>query len=112
MRKRCQLKGAALFVAVVFACVLAGLPTADAQALGRPLTHLAEVVQAIDTATEELMVATDLLRSKEVANALRQAIVERSVKLYMVVPPESITDPASYVRQLGLFGRGSALGLL
>ncbi len=42
------------------------------------------------------MVASDLLRSKEVANALRRAAVDRSVTVFMVVPPENITDPASY----------------
>ena len=74
------------------------LPQDPAQVAASPgaLKNTAEVVQAIDTATQELMVASDLLRSKEVANALRRAVVDRSVTLFMVVPPENVADPASY----------------
>ena len=60
------------------------------------LQSTAEVIQAIDTATQELMVASDLLRSKEVANALRRAAVDRSVTVFVVAPPENVTDPSSY----------------
>lgn len=71
-------------------------PLNAAQGVPGTLQSTAEVVQAIDTATQELMVATDLLRSKEVANALRRAAVDRGVTVFIVVPPENVADASSY----------------
>lgn len=89
---------AALLLLSAFAQAQTGGAPPQSAPLAPPgtLQSTAEVVQAIDTATQELMVAADLLRSKEVANALRRAAVDRSVTIFMVAPPENITDPSSY----------------
>jgi phosphatidylserine/phosphatidylglycerophosphate/cardiolipin synthase-like enzyme len=74
------------------------------------LTQFAEVAQAISSASSEIMIATDVLRSQEIAEALRMAIVNRSVSVYILTPEESVEDPASYLVSLALAGANVRVG--
>lgn len=75
-------------------------PPTGAQTLGTPV----EVVQTLDTASQEVMLAAPLLRSEEVADALRKALIERGVPVYILAPVGGIEDPASYFMSLALTG--------
>ena len=78
---------------------------AGAQVLNTP----DEVVQTLGAASQELMLAAPLLRSKEVADAVRVALVERGVPVYILAPVEGVEDPASYLMSLALAGAAVSL---
>ena len=59
-----------------------------------------KVVETINTATDEILVVTDVLRDVEVADALREAIAVRGVPVYMLIPPGTVEENASYVAGL------------
>jgi hypothetical protein len=67
------------------------------------LLQFSEVAQAIGTATSELMLATDVLRSQEIAEAVRAAVA-RGVLVYILTPTENVEDPESYLVSLALAG--------
>jgi hypothetical protein len=67
------------------------------------LTQFAEVAQAIATARSEIMLATDVLRSQDIAEALRAAVM-RGVAVYIITPQENIENPESYLVSLALAG--------
>lgn len=68
-----------------------------------------DVVQTIRTASQELMLATPFLYSSQVADALRVAMVERGVTVYILAPTVGIEDQGSYL--LGLALAGAALSV-
>jgi hypothetical protein len=74
------------------------------------LSQVPEVVQAISTASSEIMLATDVLRSQEIAEALRVAITTRGVAVYILTPEENVEDPNSYLYSLALAGANVRLG--
>jgi hypothetical protein len=74
------------------------------------LSQVPEVVQAIGTASSEIMLATDVLRSQEIAEALRVAITTRGVAVYILTPQENVEDPNSYLYSLALAGANVRLG--
>lgn len=74
------------------------------------LTQHAEVAQSIGAAASEIMLATDVLRSEEIAEALRVAILNRGVNVYILTPAENVEDPASYLVSLALAGANLRLG--
>lgn len=67
------------------------------------LSQFTEVAQAISTAGSEIMLATDVLRSQDIAEALRAAVM-RGVAVYIITPQENIEDPSSYLVSLALAG--------
>jgi Archaeal transcriptional regulator TrmB len=67
------------------------------------LLQFSEVAQAIGSATSELMLATDVLRSQEIAEAVRAAVT-RGVAVYILTPTENVEDPESYLVSLALAG--------
>ncbi len=74
------------------------------------LAQFTEVAQAIASASSEIMLATDVLRSEEIAEALRLAIVNRGVPVYILTPEESVEDAASYLVGLALAGANLRTG--
>jgi hypothetical protein len=74
------------------------------------LTQFSEVAQAINSASSEIMLATDVLRSQEIAEAIRVAVVNRGVAVYILTPAESVEDSASYLVSLALAGANVRLG--
>lgn len=73
------------------------------------LLQFSEVAQAIGSATSELMLATDVLRSQEIAEAVRAAVV-RGVAVYILTPLENVEDPDSYLVSLALAGANVRVG--
>jgi hypothetical protein len=114
------LKSVALCLVMMFVVVQAQTvgdqPAAPAQAPlqlypegSQVLTSVEEVAQAISSASSEIMLATGVLRSPEIAEALRDAVVTRGVVVYILAPEENVTDSASYFASLALAGAGVAL---
>jgi hypothetical protein len=73
------------------------------------LKEFAEVAQAIASAGTEIMLATDVLRSQEIAEAIR-ALVVGGVPVYIIAPEGSLEDPNSYLVSLGLAGANIRVG--
>lgn len=84
------------------ACVLV-LALALSAALGKELTPQ-EAAEALRNATGEVMVQVSLLDLKPLAEALRQARVERGVKVYLLTTAEGLVHRASYAPSLALVG--------
>lgn len=63
-----------------------------------------QVAAVVGQAVQEVLVASDVLRSREVANALREAITTRGVPVYVLTLPETAGENASYASSLSLAG--------
>jgi hypothetical protein len=74
------------------------------------LTTVAEVAQAINSSSSEIMLAASVLRSPEIAEALRAAVVTRGVAVYILAPEENVVEDASYFASLAMAGASVALG--
>lgn len=70
----------------------------------------AEIALAIDTATEEIMLVTDTLDTKNIAEAIRKAVVERGVEVYLLTLAETVDKDANYITSLTLAGAAVRLG--
>jgi phosphatidylserine/phosphatidylglycerophosphate/cardiolipin synthase-like enzyme len=68
----------------------------------KPLEHSEEIVIVIDAATQELLLSTDTFRNQDLANAVNRALLERGVKVYVIVPEALVTDLSSYFGTLEL----------
>ena len=62
----------------------------------RPLNEPDEVAQVIHAATTELLLVTDTFRNETLADAVRLALLERGVPVFIVVPEDLVTDLSSY----------------
>jgi phosphatidylserine/phosphatidylglycerophosphate/cardiolipin synthase-like enzyme len=62
----------------------------------KPIATSEEIVQVIDAATQELLLSTDTFRNQDLANAVNQALLERGVGVYVLVPETLVTDLSSY----------------
>ena len=62
----------------------------------RPLTKPDEIAQVISAATTELLLITDTFRNETLADAIRLALLERGVPVFIVVPEDLVTDLSSY----------------
>ena len=71
---------------------------------GQLLSVEADIIAALNAATEELMIATPQLLAPKIADAVRVALVERGVSVYILSPTEGIEAPASYLASLSLAG--------
>lgn len=77
----------------------------EAQSPGQQILRSAgEVVQTINLATHEILVVVDVLRTAEVADALREAIAVRGVPVYILVPSSTVEENASYIAGLAYAG--------
>ncbi len=79
-----------LFIPVAFA----GAP--------RALSSPEAVVAQLATANEQLLVMVPTVRSQVVAEALRQAAVERGVRVFLLVSPEVVEEGGSFVPALAV----------
>jgi hypothetical protein len=74
-----------------------------AQALpARTLTTSQEVGATLLAATSEVMIVTPALRSKDVAEGLRKAAVERGVRVFLLADVRFLNDGGSYLNGLSL----------
>lgn len=90
--------------------ILTALTLASSSAQShRTLGTAADVAGIVAQATGEVLLATDVLRTEAVAEALRQAMVVRGVPVFVLVPPAAAEENASYVA--GLAHAGAAVRL-
>ena len=71
------------------------------------LTSSEELVQTLNTASQEIMLAAPFLRSPELADAIRIAIVERGVAVFILAPLEGIEDSGFVPAWFGISGRSA-----
>lgn len=68
------------------------------------LSSAEQIVEQINSATEEILLATNIFRSKEVAEAIHEALVVRGVAVYLLIPETNAEENASYVASLAHAG--------
>ena len=83
--------------------VLMGHTTAQSS-LPKTLLPEDKAVRLVEAAREEVLLATPGIYSRQLAEALREAMVVRGVAVYLLVPANSAEDRASYVASLSLAG--------
>lgn len=62
------------------------------------------LVQAVNQAKSHVLLASPSLASQGLAQALRRAMVERGVKVYILIPPQEARAPHSYTDSLYFAG--------
>lgn len=60
------------------------------------------VAAQLGTANEQLLVMVPTVRSQVIAEALRKAVVERGVKVFLLVSPEYVEEGESFVPSLAI----------
>jgi phosphatidylserine/phosphatidylglycerophosphate/cardiolipin synthase-like enzyme len=99
-----------LFPLLLVIALCVALSFASAQAAFTPNTEItllassSDVVPYIDAASQEILVSAYMLRSQVIAEALRRAIVERGVKVYILTTDNGLHEGASYAKSLALAG--------
>ena len=83
-----------LLVSLLISSAVAGAPQA--------LTTPEAVAAQLATANEQLLVMVPTVRSQVVAEALRQAAVERGVRVFLLVSPEVVEEGGSFVPALAV----------
>ena len=68
------------------------------------VTSFDSVVDVINEAEEEILLRVNTLRNLELAEALRIALVERGVTVYMLIPTTGLEDNGSYFLALASIG--------
>lgn len=68
-----------------------------------------EVAAVVNQAVQEILIASDVLRSQEVADAVREAMVTRGAAVYVLTLRETVDENASYFESLSLAGAQIAL---
>ncbi|PNY79675.1 hypothetical protein [Deinococcus koreensis] len=66
------------------------------------LTTSQQVGASLYEATSEVLLVTPTLRSKDVAEALRRAAVERGVRIFLIADGRYVNEGASYLASLSL----------
>lgn len=74
--------------------------TPDVRILSTP----EEVAGFVDQATSEILVSSFMFRLLPVAEALRRAMVQRGVTVYLLTTVEGLNENASYAKSLALAG--------
>jgi hypothetical protein len=70
----------------------------------RPLSKSEEIAEVINASTQELLLVTDTFRNKSLADAVRVAVLERGVKVFVLAPETLIQDLSSYFGTLSQAG--------
>jgi len=68
------------------------------------VTGFQTVVDVINETEEEILLRVNTLRNVELAEALRAALVERGVAVYMLIPTTGLEDNGSYFLALASIG--------
>jgi hypothetical protein len=83
-----------LFLSVCHGQEIVTQPIADTEAL----------VEVITSSTQELLLVTDVFRNEAVADAVKNALTERGVAVYVLAPEDLVTDLGSYFGTLAQSG--------
>lgn len=70
----------------------------------RMLASPNDVVSYVDAAQSEILLSAYMLRVQGIAEALRRAVIERGVHVYILTTPAGLTESASYAKSLALAG--------
>lgn len=87
-----------IFIASIVFSVKAQAPTQQV------LNSTEKIVEIINTATDEILLVTDVLRTVEVADAMREALAVRGVPVYILIPPNTVGENVSYIASLAHAG--------
>lgn len=68
------------------------------------ITEYQKIIEVIETTNKEILLRVDTLRNQDIAEALRKAIVERGVDVYMMIPNDGLEDNGSYFLALASIG--------
>ncbi len=68
------------------------------------ITEFQSIVDVIESTEKEILLRVDTLRNQAIAEALRRAILERDVTLYMMIPNDGLEDNGSYFLALASIG--------
>lgn len=68
------------------------------------LSSTEQIAEQLNTATEEILLATNVFRSEDTAEAIREALVVRGVHVYLLVPEANANENAAYVAGLAHAG--------
>jgi hypothetical protein len=70
----------------------------------QPIQDIEALTALISSSTQELLLVTDVFRNEAVADAVKNALVERGVQVYVLVPQDLVTDLSSYFGTLAQAG--------
>lgn len=70
----------------------------------------ADIARVIDATRQEVLLSAPVVRHQVVAEALRAAIVNRAVQVFIMVSPAGANAPDSYVHALSLVGAHVRVG--
>ncbi len=62
----------------------------------KPIETTKSIAEVIDSATSELLLVTDTFRNEALADAVKNALEKRGVKVYLLVPETLVNDLSSY----------------
>lgn len=89
---------------VLFLLLLSWSGAQDLSGLAASISSQSEIARLIATATDEVLLAVPTLLSPTLAEALREAVVVRGVRIFLLVSADHAEDRASYVMSLRLAG--------
>jgi hypothetical protein len=104
--------GFALLFLALLATPLALAQQGDAQYLN-PFVLIespTDIARVIDATRQEVLLSAPVVRHQVVAEALRSAIVNRAVQVFIMVSPVGANAPDSYVHALSLLGAHVRVG--
>lgn len=74
------------------------------------IEHPNDIARVIDATRQEILLSAPIVRHEAVADALRRAIVNRGVQVFIMVSPFGANAPDSYVHALSLIGANVRVG--
>lgn len=70
----------------------------------QPITDNEALVEVIASSTQELLLVTDVFRNEAASDAVKGALIERGVAVYILAPQDLVTDLSSYFGTLAQAG--------
>ncbi len=74
------------------------------EALTQPITDAEALAGVINASTQELLLVTNVFRNEVVSDAVKDALLKRGVRVYVLVPQGLVTDLSSYFGTLAEAG--------
>jgi len=67
-------------------------------------SSIEDVVEQLEDANDEVLLATVSLQERAIAEALHQAVTERGLQVFVLSPEDKVEDRANFVQSLALAG--------
>ncbi len=74
------------------------------------IEHPDDIARVVDATRQEILLSSPVVRHEVVADALRRAMVNRAVAVFIMVSPSGANAPDSYVHALSLVGAHVRVG--